>query len=268
MQGFIHSSGGLPLNFKIVGGTAEPASPKENTIWINTDQKITSWIFSATEPEDPVEGMVWISVGTDSTVAFSATKKNPVMVYPLSAKQYISGVWVDVVAKSYQGGKWVDWAIMDIIVDGIINEEIGFSTNVIDSTKNDPLFSQGDGFFTLTTQSGYAFCRCTDEKLNLTNVKKIELDVNALTAHKHNVQDLLSGVSLVVLTSNQSTSTTSDVVNLFVAQAQTKTTGRQTLTIDNSEGGLSGEYYIGITVGSYGSSGVGKANVYSLKMST
>ena len=32
-----------------------------------------------------------------------------ITVYPISAKQYIGGAWVDVAAKSYQGGAWVDW---------------------------------------------------------------------------------------------------------------------------------------------------------------
>lgn len=100
-------SGGL--NFKIVGGTAEPSNPKENMIWIITDQKITSYIFSAEEPESPVDGMVWITVGTSSTVEFNALKKNGIQVYPISAKQYVGGASVDVTAMSYQGGAWVDW---------------------------------------------------------------------------------------------------------------------------------------------------------------
>jgi hypothetical protein len=41
--------GSNPLNFKVVGGTSEPANPKENTIWINTDENITDWAFSADE---------------------------------------------------------------------------------------------------------------------------------------------------------------------------------------------------------------------------
>ena len=102
-------SGGAGLNFKVVGGTTEPANPKENMIWVNTDHEITSYIFSATEPESPVEGMVWITTGISSAVEFNALKKNGLQVYPFSAKQYVGGAWVDKVAKSYQGGAWVDW---------------------------------------------------------------------------------------------------------------------------------------------------------------
>lgn len=101
------SGGGL--NFKVVGGTATPASPKENTIWVNTDAEITSWVFSATEPETPAAGMVWITTGKSSTAPFNALKKNNITVYPISAKQYVSGAWADKTAKIYQNGAWADW---------------------------------------------------------------------------------------------------------------------------------------------------------------
>lgn len=105
-----NGSGGL--NFKIVGGTSEPSNPRENTIWVNTDQKITSWIFSATEPKSPSEGLVWFKTGTYSPVAFNALKKNGVPVYPVNAKQYISGAWTAKTAKSYQYGTWNNWFLV------------------------------------------------------------------------------------------------------------------------------------------------------------
>jgi hypothetical protein len=110
-KGFKHGAGGggASLNFKVVGGTTEPASPKENTIWVNTDAEITSWAFSAAQPENPSEGMAWISTTTSSPTKFNALKKNSIQVYPLSAKQYASGAWVDKEAKIYQDGAWVDW---------------------------------------------------------------------------------------------------------------------------------------------------------------
>ena len=100
---------GTSLNFSIVGGTSQPVNPKENTIWVNTDTRISGWVFSASDPESPTEGMVWILTGISSTVKFNALKKNGIQVYPISAKQYINGVWVNKTAMSYQGGKWVNW---------------------------------------------------------------------------------------------------------------------------------------------------------------
>ena len=56
--------------------------------------------------------MVWIYNNNASNVNFYKLKYGDMgidEVYPISAKQYISGVWVDKTAKSWQGGKWVDW---------------------------------------------------------------------------------------------------------------------------------------------------------------
>lgn len=104
-------SGGL--NFKIVSYATESElladTPKENTIGVITTTPITGWYFAAEQPENMVNGDVWFPTGTSSHVAFNALKKNAVQVYPLSAKQMVSGALVEKTAKSYQGGKWVDW---------------------------------------------------------------------------------------------------------------------------------------------------------------
>ena len=107
----VSGGGGASLNFKIVGGTARPSNPSENTIWINTGEEITSWIFSATEPVTPSEGMVWISTGKSSKAAFNILKKNILQVYPISAKQFLSDTWVMMPAVSFQNEMWVDWVI-------------------------------------------------------------------------------------------------------------------------------------------------------------
>lgn len=94
----------------IVGGTTRPEKANHNTIWIDTNKEITSHALSATEPENPVEGMAWVTIGdSGNIVATSPIGGEWITVYPLSAKQYISGAWVDKTAKSYQNGAWVDW---------------------------------------------------------------------------------------------------------------------------------------------------------------
>ena len=106
------TEGGGGLNFKVVPGLTQPGTAAENTIWVKT-QKISSWILSPAEPENPVEGMVWILVGDSGDVAFNALKKNGIRIYPLSAKQYVSGAWVDLDAMIYIGGQWVEWFVWD-----------------------------------------------------------------------------------------------------------------------------------------------------------
>ena len=127
---FNMSGGGSAMNFKVVGGTTVPISPKENTIWINTATPITSYVFSATEPGSAEHGMVWITTGKESVSAFNALKKNCIMVYPLFAKQYVSGAWVQVDAKIYQNG-WND-LLTEVVFfgDGAINTDTFGSTTV------------------------------------------------------------------------------------------------------------------------------------------
>lgn len=129
-------NGSASLNFRVLGGTSEPSSPKENDIWVNTDTEITSWLFSATEPDSPVEGMVWVKTGATSPVAFNALKKNSIMVYPLDASQFISGAWSSVDAKSCIGGEWVDW-VFDIAFyeNGEFNTEV-FGTPALTNCTN------------------------------------------------------------------------------------------------------------------------------------
>ena len=102
--------GGTSLNFEVVDGTTQPNSPKENTIWVNSDTTISKWDFSLDEPTSPAEGMVWFCVSPSSAAPMNAlTKSDSLMVYPMGCKQYISGAWVEKVAKTYQNGAWVDW---------------------------------------------------------------------------------------------------------------------------------------------------------------
>lgn len=120
------SSGDTSLNLAIVGGTEQPANPKENTIWVNTDTDVTGWAISASEPESPTEGMVCIVTNASSHIAFNALKKNAIMITPLSALQYVSGAWVDKDAMIYQDGAWqdfIDWNKW-IVMDGIANPNI------------------------------------------------------------------------------------------------------------------------------------------------
>ena len=105
MIGRTNAGGGANLNFKVVGGAVQPENPGENTLWINTDVGIEGWTFAADE-DGAAEGEVWFPTGSNSQTPFNALKKNSVTVYPLTAKQYVNGAWVDKTAKIYQNGAW------------------------------------------------------------------------------------------------------------------------------------------------------------------
>lgn len=92
------------LNFSVVGGTTQPASPTENTIWINTDQTITDWILSPDEPESPVEGMVWIRTGSVGTQIEGVN--GAIILHISYVSQYADG-WEEKNSDIYQGGVWL-----------------------------------------------------------------------------------------------------------------------------------------------------------------
>lgn len=182
------------LNFAVVGGTEQPIDPKENTIWVNTNKEITNWIMDANQPENLTEGMVWISAGTSSTVAFNALKKNGIQVYPLSAKQYVSGAWVDVTAMSYQGGKWVEWFVW--------NGELYDSGKEYESVT-------GGWFITNGRTSGYDLgegtknadsitLNCPNESTSVAATTTKSIDLTNYSTLKVNITDIKRFVVLVI----------------------------------------------------------------------
>ena len=233
--------GGGGLNFSVVGGTTAPSSPKENMIWINTDQKITSWIFSATEPESPVEGMAWITIGTSSTVEFNALKKNGLQVYPISAKQYIGGAWVDKTAMSYQNGEWVEWVTYlynkgDECVDITSGWEL--------STDYTGAYSHGDTLtkneasmvftstFQMNVHNAYGFLRANN-KINLTSKNTIDVNFNSFAS--------INGVPLYLCIKEKDIA-----ANNMIASVEIRN-GDKNAHLDISL--YNGEYYVGIAAG-------------------
>ena len=121
---FLVQNGGMALNFKVVGDTMEPSNPKLNTLWVYTDEDITSWYFGADEPETPENGMVWIFTGDYSTTQINALKKNGIHLYLILAKQYISGEWVEKPTKLYTLDGWTSLWDGTIYDNGTFYESI------------------------------------------------------------------------------------------------------------------------------------------------
>jgi len=159
------------LNFTVVGGAAAPASPAENTIWVNTTAAITSWIFSASQPESPTTGMVWFSVGTASPAEFNALKKNSIHVYPLSAQQYIGGSWEDKTAKSYLGGAWTGWSLV-LVPNAKTAWEVSSSSVTVNQQTGETTFDTS----VHENQTKYAYCT-----VDLTTYSQLKLTGHAAT---------------------------------------------------------------------------------------
>ena len=219
-------SGGI--NFKIVGGTSEPASPKENEIWVNTDTEITSYIFSATEPATPEAGMVWITTGTASGVKFNALKKNSIMVYPLYAKQYIDGTWINVSAMSYQNGSWVEWMTKTYIYkDGEAFTSISYGSGT--STNEKEMYLSG-------SPNDLSHQVITEYQYGIGSFKKLVAEVSGN-----------SGVAVVIGIAK--TATNIMFFNQLTAYTSIYSTGKVELDISNISG------LFNIVIAAYGNGG-------------
>lgn len=240
---FNASGGSNPLNFKVVGGTSQPTSARENTIWVNTDVDITSWAFAATEPVEPSEGMVWITVSNTSPVAFNALRKNELMIYPIAAKQYIGGVWVDKTAMIYQDGAWQSWITDIIAYDGGIQDlELVYSKA-----------SDRGTYILLTLGANSGVASVKTEPVNLTGLKTLEV----VYSNRTGTGELDTYFNARVWSEDGKTVVKSST------SATTATSG--TLTVDISD--LEGMYCIGFTAANY-ASGSGYVRCKSIKALT
>lgn len=173
--------GSNPLNFQVKTYPSETElkadNPKENTIGIITTTTMTSWVFSATEPKEPEVGMVWIGIGTSSNCEFNALKKNTLLVYPLSAKQYVGNTFSDVKAFNYIGGEWLGWAYF------LFQEGTGL--------KVSPTTSYPTSLVTVTDEAITYKGNGTSDNANLnwdmdfTPYSTIEMDVTAFKKSKY-----------------------------------------------------------------------------------
>lgn len=83
--------GGAGLN--VVTGLSEPASAKENTIWVKSDKAGKKYVFAEAAPEAPAEGLIWFSATGDGIIT--------------QANVYGDGAWNRVDAYMYLSGTWV-----------------------------------------------------------------------------------------------------------------------------------------------------------------
>lgn len=169
--------GGAGLNFKIVGGTAQPASPKENTIWVNTDLEITGWGFDTEPAEYLTTGGVWIKTSTNGNVEFNALKKNGICIYPQSCMQWDGTKYVSKDVKVYKNGQWLALKIW-FLQGGEPYRDATGGWAVIDTPNgaHQPATIDGDGITFLTTANTYREI-ATELPVDFTNINTLYFSV-------------------------------------------------------------------------------------------
>lgn len=241
--------GGAGLNFKVVGGTSQPTSASENTIWVNTSTAITSWVFSAEEPASPAAGMVWFQTSGGSTAPFNAVKKNTITVYPNGCSQYVSGAWIGKKAEIYQGGAWKALWSGELYADGDTNDNVtgGWVASASCITTNQNGYTPQLKLPVITYNADNIQMKLDmDEGLackggSLVTANKI--DVTGFSKLHFSGSKEGSSTAKIFLASTLNTSEASDAN----VAASADIGENQTLDIS----GLSGEYYIGLSFAIY-----------------
>lgn len=253
-KGFKHGAAGTgDLNFRVNSYSTEEellaSAPKENTIGIVTGQEITAWELSAEEPEESMEGKVWILLGDRSVAKFNALKKNAVTLIPVSARQYRSGVWEDVAAKSYLRGHWRNWWDGNLYHQGNSCEEItggwkayAYKTYGSGSTAYAPTATFNADSLKLymsKPSSGYrAGALFSENAIDLSQYTKLKINVTTLTG-------LTTGVVNLGLSETKE--------NSFVETAAEEITDVGVYTLDLTD--ISGSFYVHVSIGGLASSG-------------
>ena len=241
-KGFIVGmGGGAPLNFKVVGGTEAPTNPNENTIWVNTANEITSWVFSASQPGAPAEGMVWFKTTTAAKTAFNVLKKNKIEVYPIECRQYIGGAWVSKTPKTYQSGAWQNWTYYIFNVTDPCTDITGgwkaYGANAY--------FVSGYGYLGVKAQSSnkdYPGIGGTVDPIDLTNFKTLK----GMACRRVDAAD----VALIGVAKTQTNATSGFVASAKPAYSSSGAFLDFTLDIS----GLSGPHYIALASAASGGS--------------
>lgn len=97
------------LNFDVVCSTTQPTNPKENTIWINTSDTYTEFVYDDSPPE-VAPGRLWFQnfgkYGVSLNVNILKNMNTIFYIYDVLSYSPSSSGRLD--AKLYQDGKWRD----------------------------------------------------------------------------------------------------------------------------------------------------------------
>lgn len=157
------------IDLTVVGGTTQPTSPKNNTIWVKTETAIGTAYLSPTAPESPAVGDVWINTGirygTDSVATVStktiAVHENPFLeINVLQLNQWDGSAWNWCDGGIYANNEWTDMALY-LTWYGTMNESypVGYEVAKSDFTfRSDFVNASADGCLHWSGSSYNMYC--------------------------------------------------------------------------------------------------------------
>lgn len=239
--------GGAGIDLTVIGGTSQPASPSENTVWVNTATSIGEVYIQSTAPESPAAGDVWINnFVKGETLQVSESPYLEITVG--TVKQYNGSSWTDPDVQIYKNGAWHTSALY-IFSDGKYSDYGVFDTGYSGSSSSTSPISG----ISITTYGGETCLKVplVGSSTYYTRYISSPIDVTkyntmSVTAHSPNLSGSSSYPNIVGLDDTlhgiTSTSSTFDVI-AYKAYSDAHEV-KMTSTVDISS--ISGNYYVGI----------------------
>ena len=258
------NKGGAGLNFKVVGSLTQPASPRENTVWVQTGTAVKQYIVSQDEPTTRADGTaletgdIWIEHGGKSGVEVNVAKKNGIYIRMLTVAMWESGLWVRKEAQLYKNGVWSPfiWKLYDNGSEVMITTG-GWS--LVSAFSSEYELSKTDDYIYLntskSTNSKQSFF-CTEKPIDLTSFN------NIIAVHTYSKGSYGLFKPVAVHTDRDVPKDNNDFVAYKDLGIDTTKSGtKEVFTLDISA--LTGVHYVGFAMGTSG----GKAHTYFYEMS-
>lgn len=254
--GRTNTGGGIKLF--VVGGTTQPSSVAENTIWLNTSTSIPKWSVTNTAPGSPAAGEVYITTRSLTSNVINISSPNPVNVYLGSAWQYVSGAWKQTAAQVYYSGSW--HSLQTFVYDGSKNAGAGNYNSAIGGKPwtygvdggSASFWDSSDHFTFSSGGSSGAQWASTAMQIDFTDVKSVKFTYTGEVT-----------TSKFIVFTNKNASGTRDYPN---AQSSELTTTSQKTTVSINTAGLTGNFWLGISNASWGATAT--INVFSIELVT
>lgn len=232
----VTSGGGSGLSLRVLGGTTQPTSPREGTIWVHTSALKPDYILSGTQPASPSSGLAWIKLGSDG-VSLPVDKKGTLAITLAGCSVYSGSAWENADAWAYTGGEWVQfgYAILYLYKQG--NQYTDITGGIIDWAWKSDAPRKGTLTFLPNAirlvASGSAVAATPAKQIDLS--KYTRLIVRKTSAYIDNTNRAFIGI-----TKTKGPQDTND----FAARAALDNVNSGTYSIDIST--LSGLYWVGV----------------------
>lgn len=243
---------GAGLNVDVVGGTTQPTSAEENTLWINTDVAITSWMFSTTEPENIDAGTVWIHTVAQGGTEINVIEENGIYLRINACKQWDGTAFVDKTGYLFIDNQWVELLKIPLYIYSEGTSDTGFQQYSIGSNyKNSEATYNGTTtwrFATQATKNVTAAIR-SSETLELTGYKTLKALVYAIKGYG-DAASATPNISLFVTdeaSQNLNSSNAAYDTIILSYRVQSTFAAWSELQLDITD--ITGSHYVGIGLG-------------------